>query len=81
MINDEVRKRIQKAVFYINIDNNSWKKILKKILDRPYKVILKDWEIMKEERKKFINEYIFSMDSNPGAKVANYINNLIINDQ
>jgi hypothetical protein len=81
LINDEVRKRIQKAVFYINIDNNSWKKILKKILDRPYKVILKDWEIMREERKKFINEYIFSIDSNPGAKVANYINNLIINDQ
>ena len=77
LIDDAVRRKIQKAVFYINIDNNSWKNILMEILNRPYEAILKDWEVMRVERKKFISEYIFSEDINPGTKVATYINNLI----
>ncbi len=81
LIDDAVRRKIQKAVFYINIDNNSWKNILMEILNRPYEAILKDWEVMRVERKKFISEYIFSEDINPGTKVATYINNLIINDK
>ena len=39
---------------------------------------MNEWHQMHDERKKFIKEYIFCDTKNPGFKVANYINNLII---
>jgi hypothetical protein len=78
LIGNNVREKIKKSVFYINLDNKIWKNKLSEILNRPYKSLIKEWNQMYVDRKKFIKEYIFCDSKNPGTKVANYINNLII---
>ena len=78
LISDKVRRKIKNSVFYLNLEDNNWKIKLHDILNRPYERLMNEWHQMHDERKKFIKEYIFCDTKNPGFKVANYINNLII---
>ena len=78
LISNKVRLKIKKSVFYINLEDYNWKMELRDILNRPYERLMYEWHQMHNDRKKFIKEYIFCDTKNPGFKVADYINNLII---
>ncbi len=81
LINNTIRKKIEKSVFYINLDLLSWQESLKNILNMPYNDLIKIWQEKSLERKKFIEEHIFCNTKHPGTKVANFVNSLIIKNE
>ena len=81
LIDSEVRNQIKKSVFYINIDKDILKKNLNEIISLPYEVLIEKWNNMYNNRKLFITKHIFCNTKNPSKKVANYINDLIMNNE
>ena len=78
LIDNKVREQIKKSVFYINLDKINWKQNLDEIISLPYDSIIEKWNNMHYHRKIFIKNNIFCDTRNPGKKVANYINDLML---
>lgn len=77
-INEEGRKKLEKLLIVVNIDEDNWMDNLTNILNKPYDELLKIWIEKKFYRDLFDEDWLMGTNLHAGKLGSKYINRFIL---
>ena len=77
-INEEGRKKLEKLLIVVNIDEDNWMNNLTNILNKPYDELLKIWKEKKFYRDLFDEDWLMGTNLHAGKLGSKYINRFIL---